>query len=129
MLVVKRLDGPDDSDPSELRDPKWADIEGAIERLDGETCTLLILGIGDPVPHMAIGGGKDGRYIVYATEDNESFSSLVNPNAAKGKFYLTAGGQEGEYELKMCVGLSAALRAARTYAETGQCDAALNWEG
>ncbi len=129
MLVVTRLDGPDDSDLTEYRNPSWCDIETAIRRLDGNTCTLVILGIGDPpVPHMAIGGGAEGKYIVYVTPDNVIFQRLIDPQARMGKFLLVAGGQRGDYDLKLCVSLSHTLRAAKTYAETGQLDARLAWE-
>ena len=127
-LVVNRLDGPDDSDATEVKNPSWEQIETAIRRLDGKTCTLVILGVGDPVPHMAIGGGGDGKYIVYATTDNLSFQTLVNPSAPPGKCMLVAGGQAGDYALKICVGLQEALLAAKTYAETGEVDSGLTWE-
>jgi hypothetical protein len=128
-LVVTRMDGPDDSDPTELENPGWSDIETAIRRLDGDTCSLVILGIGEAeAPHMAIGGGEGGKYIVYTTPDNLTFHKLINPQASAGKCLLVAGGQRGDYELKLCVTLSEALRAARTYAETGQHDPTLPWE-
>jgi len=127
-LVVTRMDGPEDSSSDEVKNPTWADIEAAIQRLNGDTRTLLILGIGaPPVPHMAIGGGQDGKYILYATADNLSFRTLINPHATTGKCSLVAGHQRGEYELKLCVGLSDVLQAAKTYAETGELDSRLQW--
>jgi hypothetical protein len=128
-MIVTRMDGPEDSDPTEKRNPTWEDIESAIRRLDGETCTLVCLGIGEPpVPHMAIGGGKGGKYIVYSTRDNRCFYNLMNPQAAPGKCLLKAGGQDGDYDARQCVSLTDALRAAKTYAETGQIDPSLTWE-
>ena len=128
-LVVTRMDGPEDRDPAELEHPAWTDIESAIRRLDGDSCSLLILGIGPPpVPHMAIGGGDQGRYIVYATLDNIVFHKLVNPQAPPGKCLMVAGGQRGDYDLQLCVGLTEALQAARTYAESGQLDSKLKWK-
>jgi hypothetical protein len=128
-LVVTRMDGPNDSDPDELINPTWSEIESAIRRLDGNTCTLLVLGIGEPpVPHMAIGGGEDGKYIVYTTADNLSFATLINPAASFGKCLLVAGGQRGEYDLRKFVSLTDAMRAAKTYAETGATDPTLAWD-
>jgi hypothetical protein len=128
-LVVTRLDGPDDANPAEQQNPTWPDIERAIRRLDGDGCSMVSLGIGPPpVPHMAIGGGENGKYIVYATEDNQKFLTLVNPGAPAGKCLLVAGGQRGEYDLRICVDLSAALEAAREYAESGQLATTLTWE-
>ena len=128
-LLVTRLSGPVDSDPVEKNNPTWCDIEAAIRRLDGDTCSLVILGIEPPpVPHMAIGGGAEGKYIVYITPDNLIFHQLINPGRSSRKCMLVAGGQCGEYAEKLCVSLSEALRAARSYAETGQPDASLLWE-
>jgi Immunity protein Imm1 len=128
ILAVKRLGGPDDSDSSERLNPSWNDIETAIQNLDGEARTLVVLGIGNPVPHMGIGGGANGQYILYETPDNLAFHNLINPNAGKGKVRLKAGGQEAEYRSKLCVGLAEVLRAAKTYAESGRIDPTLNWE-
>ncbi len=122
------MDGPDNSDGAELLNPTWADIETAIRRLDADQCSLVILGIGEPpAPHLAICGGN-GKYLVYATEDNVTFHKLVNPNADEGKFDLVAAGQMGSYPVRWCVGLEEALRAAKTYAENGSLDGSLNWE-
>jgi hypothetical protein len=127
-LRVTRLDGAEDSSRDEILNPDWFAIEAAIRRLDGESCSLVVLGIGDPpVPHMAIGGGQ-GRYIVYATSDNLTFYKAVNPKAGIGKCDLVAGGQLGSYDLRLCVGLEEALRAAKAYAETGSLDRSLTWE-
>lgn len=129
-LVVTRLSGPEDGDQTERRNPRWEDIEQAIRRLDGNTCTLVTIGIGEaPVPHMAIGGGENGKYIVYSTPDNMTFHTLVDPSAPGGKCFLVAGGQRGRFERKICVNLADALRAAKTYAEKGETDTALTWQG
>jgi hypothetical protein len=86
MLAATRMDGPEDRNPTEFANPTWRDIEAAIRRLDGDSCSLLILGIGEPpAPHMAIGGGDSGRYIVYATPNNMVFHKLINPDAGAGK--------------------------------------------
>lgn len=128
-LKVTRLDGPEDSDRDEMLNPDWLTIEAAIRRLDADSCSLVVLGIGDPpVPHMAIGGGDQGRYVVYATNDNLTFYKAVNPKAGIGKCDLVAGGQLGSYDLRLCVGLDEALRAAKAYAETGSLDRSLTWE-
>jgi hypothetical protein len=40
---------------------------------------------------------------------------------------MVAGGQQGKYDLELCVGVSEALRAAKTYAGSGQLDPGLVW--
>jgi hypothetical protein len=128
-LFVTRMDGPEDSGSTTRLNPGWTEIEAAIRRLDGKTCSLVVIAFGDSdAPHMAIGGGGSGKYLVYGTLDNMTFRNLINPAAPIGRCFLVAGGQRGEYAEKHCVGLSDALRAAKTYAETGQYDSALRWE-
>jgi len=128
-LVVTRLGGPEDLNGTEMPDPGWNDIEDAIKRLNGSNCTLVTLGIGPPpVPHMAIGGGQNDKYIVYTTVDNAVFYKLININVLEGKCVLVAGGQQGKYDLKICVSLEDALRAAKTYAHSGNNDPSLVWE-
>lgn len=128
-LIVQRLAGPEDNSGTERLNPSWEEIEQAIRQLDGDRRTLFTLGLSDPpVPHMSIGGGGCGLYIIYATEDNLTFNTLVNPDSPPGKCTLIAGGQPGRYDRKLCVELKSALRAARTYAETGKCDSELVWQ-
>jgi len=127
-LKVTRLDGPEDANRDEILKPDWLAIEAAIRMLDADSCSLVVLGIGDPpVPHMAI-GGVQGRYIIYATSDNLTFYKAVNPKAGIGKCDFVAGGQLGSYDVRLCVGLDEALRAAKAYAETGSLDPTLIWE-
>ena len=100
-MGVSRMDGPDDSAARTTPNPTWEDIEAAIRRLDGNTCTLLCLGIGKPpVPHMGIGGVEDGCYVVYCTLDKRTFHKLIDAQAPVGKRVLTAGGQRGDYNLR-----------------------------
>jgi len=127
QLSVNRLSGPDDNDDREVPNPSWPEIEAAIRGLDGDRCTLVILGIGDSVPHMGVGGGG-GKYVVYLTDDNLTFYNLIDPQAASGTFELKAGGQFGDYQLRQRANLDQVLVAAKTYAQIGKPDPALRWE-
>jgi hypothetical protein len=128
-MFVREVSGPDDSSSATLHDPTWATIEGAILGLDGEKKTMVVLGTGDDgdVPHMAVAGGKAGRYVVYVTYDNAEFHSLLDPTAPDGQVSLVAGGQRGDFSLMKCVDLKTALRAAATFSATGALDDALHW--
>jgi hypothetical protein len=106
--------------------PKWDQIEEAIRRLDGWRKTLVVLS-GDGVCHMAIGGGEGGKYVAYITFDNEAFFSLVDPSKPDGVDMQVVGAQQGDYPARMCVNLDTALKAARTYADTGQLDGSVHW--
>lgn len=109
-----------------IPNPSLDDVEAAVRALDGMHNTMVVLGTDGP-DHMAIGGGA-GRYIVYTTTDNLTFSVPTDPFAAEGTVTLVAGGEEGEYPARQTVDLDMALRASRTYARDGSQDPTLAWE-
>jgi hypothetical protein len=125
-MFITRMNGPVDTDPSTTRNPTWPQIRDAILQLNGKDKTLLILGAGDPVPHMGIGGGG-GSFICYVTEDNRAFHNLENPSAGEDLVSLIAGGQRSDYRARLCVDAETVLKAARVYSETGQLEPALSW--
>jgi hypothetical protein len=104
----------------------WTEIETAIKELDGHHKTLVTLEANNET-HMAVGGGID-QYVVYVTFDNETFHYLIDPSRTDADKRLTVGGQEGVYPVKLCVGINAALKAAKTFAEFGKMDKSLTWE-
>lgn len=107
----------------------WKSIEAAIRALDGDHRTLVVLGVDDAYPHMAIGGGRDNQYIVYATYNNEVFHSLIDLEKPEDRMVqLIVGGQEGDYCANSCVDLHTALQAAKTFAESGTLDKSLVWQ-
>lgn len=123
------------TDTRTIQNPSWADIEREIRALDACSQTLVMLA---PLPpkgapegdhHLAVGGGRDGRCIVYATEDNLDFWNLTDPEkrSAEGKVRMTIGGQEGEYVEAQFVPRELALQAARRYAQDGQRAPDLVW--
>jgi hypothetical protein len=125
---MKYLCGPKHADNRELANPNWADIEMAIRELDGKNRTLVLFGSNTPAPHMAIGGGSDGRYIVYATHDNITFYTMVGTDRSEGKVVFTAGGQPGDYRIRNCATLEQTLGAAQVFAEEGRIDSSFEWD-
>jgi hypothetical protein len=125
---MKYLYGPKDTDHRELSNPSWIDIETAIRQLNGDDQTLVLFGSGTPVPHMAIGGGRDGKYIVYATHDNITFYTMVGTDISEGKVVFVAGAQPGDYPIRNCVALEGALRAAQVFAEECRVDSSFEWD-
>jgi hypothetical protein len=77
---------------------------------------------------MAIGGGRDGKYIVYATHDNITFYTMVGTDRGEGKVVFVAGGQPGDYLIRNCVTLELALRAAQAFAEECRVDNSFEWD-
>jgi hypothetical protein len=112
---------------------EWGLIENIIKSLNGNTNTLVTLSYNlkeKSEIHMAIGGGNEGKYIVYLTYDNINFYYLINSlnlNEESG-IELKVGGQYAEYPKQWCVSLDKVLLAAKTYAEKGEKDTTLNWE-
>ena len=123
------------TDTKTITSPTWADVEREIGALDAQRQTLVMLappppkGAPEGDHHLAVGGGGDGRFIVYATEDNLNFWNLTDPEKrdAERKVRMNIGGQEGEYREAQFVSRDLALRAARRYVEDGQRTADLVW--
>ena len=105
----------------------WEKAQAAIRRLDGETETIALVARRGP-SYLRVGGGRDGRYVVHATFDNRTFHHLVDPAAGEGTIALRVGGDDWEYPVRRCVGLKAALQAAKHFAETRALDPSLTWE-
>jgi hypothetical protein len=123
------------TDTKTITNPTWADVEREIRALDARTHTLVILAPARPkgAPegdhHLAVGGGGDGRFLVYTTEDNLSFWNLAGPGkqGADRKVRMNIGGQGGEYHESQFVSRDVALQAARQYVKDGQRSAKLTW--
>jgi hypothetical protein len=128
VWAITYLCGPKDTDQRELTNPSWPDIENAIRQLNGNDRSLVSFRSGIPVPHMAIGGGSNGKYIVYATHDNITFYTMAGADKTAGKVIFVAGGQPGDYPIRNCVSLESALRAAKVYAEEGRVDSNFEWD-
>lgn len=106
--------------------PSFDDVNRALDRLDAKTYTMLTLqGVGEQ--HMTIGGGA-GRYVVYATSDNEEFWNLLSPGAGDDIVLLNVGGQQGDYPARQVVDLVQARAAARKFFEQQQRDPDQKWE-
>lgn len=113
----------------EVLNPDLETIEAAIRALDGERRTLVTLrGAGDH--HLAVGGGEEGKFIVYITSDNESFLVAINPamQDASGTILLCAGGQEGDFPVRQVIGVAESLAAARSFAVTGSPAESVTWQ-
>jgi len=110
-----------------LLHPSWEDIETAILKLNGESYTIVRLQ-GQDEGHMAVGGGAHGRYIVYATFDNEEFFNLVSADKAIGSVPLSIGGQEQHIPMETVVEVALVFKAAKTFVELGELEPSLQWK-
>lgn len=149
-MYISRLSSDEWDEAGHHYEPKGVDqpgtdaVEAALRRLDGKRWTVVTLEASDE-QFMGVGGGSDGRYLVYVCgeaagasdedpdeEGEEVIDVLLAPDAeripAEAEAKLFIGGQETAHPLRHCVDLTTALRAATTYAATGTLDPTLHWE-
>jgi len=110
-----------------LLNPSWEDIDAAIRKLYGEKCTIVRLQ-GKGEAHMAIGGGANGRYIVYATFNNEEFFNLVSDDKTIGSVLLFISGQEGVFPTETVVDVDLVYKTVKTFVEIGKLESDLQWK-
>lgn len=110
--------------------PTWEDIEKVINLLDGEYVTQIIMDNGNEDDYLCIGGGNDGLCNVFISKnDNEINYTLINSDANDSLVHkLVTGGQEGDFEDKLCVSIEMAKCVAKMYYELGQMDDSFIWE-
>ena len=101
-------------------------IDHAIGHLDQKVHTLVIVESNSGA-HLAVGGGL-GRYIVYATFDNETYFNLVKEPSSGETVSLFVGGQHGDYPLDTVIDKESAISAARTFAFSGELDSGQKWQ-
>lgn len=110
-----------------LLNPSWEDIDAAIRKLNGETYTIVRLQ-GKYEAHMVIGGGAHGRYIVYATFNNEDFFNLASDDKAIGSVLLCIGGREENLSMETVVDFALVFKAVGAFVELGELESTLQWK-
>jgi hypothetical protein len=133
-MYVTRLDADNWTSGSQQDEvtehPELAQIEQALRLLDGERHTLVVLGANETT-YMGVGGGAEGRFVVFINYADEEFYSLKNadPTVPEDEAYmLTIGGRRDEYLARQCVGREEMLRAALCFAVDGSREPSLTWE-
>ncbi|MDH5563638.1 MAG: Imm1 family immunity protein [Nitrospirota bacterium] len=103
------------------------DIDAAIRKLNGGKYAIVTLQ-GQDEAYLAIGGGAHGRYIVYATFNNEKFFYLVPDDKAMGSALLFIGGQEGDFPMETIVDVDLLFKAVKIFVEIGELESDLQWK-
>jgi hypothetical protein len=105
----------------------WTEVEDALRALDGRKHTQVVVRLEDG--SSAIVGGGDGRYNVCLETADDRYLTLRNDDAPEDAVEeLIAGGQKGDYPARIVVGLEPAVQAVRTFYESGEADAGLDWD-
>ena len=113
-----------------VENPTWEEVEGAVRALNNRNLNDLYLQPArqDPETFLCIGGG-DGRYLVSGSIGNEEFPTVVDPAKPSDVVeHLVVGGQTGDYAGNWIVDLETALRAARSFFESGDFGGDVQWE-
>lgn len=113
----------------EISQPSWPQVERSIRRLDESQYTEASFSRDDG-SYISVAGGN-GRFLVYigsAPADEEAYYTLADPEKPeKAMEQLVTGGQRSKLPARTVVGLETALRAARTFFDTGMRDPDLSW--
>jgi hypothetical protein len=113
-----------DARHEEHSNPSWEQVEEAIQRLNGRERNDLFLYTGldetPPGASLSVGGG-DGRYVVVGMDRGASTPTFaLGPDIDDGsRVELLVSGLPGYYRRHWIVDLDTALRAARSFYETG----------
>ncbi|MBQ4283387.1 MAG: hypothetical protein IJB96_05595 [Lachnospira sp.] len=133
-MYVKRVFYDDFKDLSNVEKsivfPTWEDIEKVINLLDGQYVTQITMDNGNEDDYLCIGGGNDGLCNVFVSKnDNEIIYTLMNSDSNDSLVHkLVTGGQEGDFEDKLCVSIEIAKCVSKMYYELGQMDDSFIWE-
>jgi hypothetical protein len=101
----------------------------AVRQLDGQARTEVVLE--GPGKKLFISGGNDGRYIAFASVDNDrTLFNLLNgrDSPLEEELEVVTGGQAGLFPPRQCVDLPTALKAAAYFFESGESSPELIWE-
>ncbi len=102
-------------------------VKDAIERLNGDNKTAVVLEK-DEKNYMIVGGGNNGKYVVYAELRGKMYLMANKFPIPRGPTELNVGGKTTPYESKYCMGIEMVLEAAKHYADRGTLAQTFNWE-
>ena len=124
-MFAKHLSIEDGDSYDLITDPKWERVVEAIKEMNGKEHTIICLE-GESKIHMTIGGGPE-VFVVYASGDQETFFTAVDPGKSGGSVEITVGQQTNEYPAELLVGKDVVLKAAKLFAETGKLEPNVHW--
>jgi len=114
---------------TEARCDSVAQAIAAVDRLNGRDRSTVAFESSDGVV-MTIGGGNDGRYVVFIASSLDAvLLNLTTPEAPMEEtIELVAGGQRGSYPARECVDRVKAAKAVAYFVSSGRADPQLCWQ-
>ena len=114
---------------SVLNNPGWSDIEVAIRNLDNDCFNDIHLHRDEDSEcfWLSVGGGA-GRYLITGSSP-DGFPTVVDQTrSGLPDEILCVGGQHGYFPARWIHPIEVALRATRSFFETGEFAGRLEWE-
>ena len=117
-----------------IENPDWSEIEDAIDDLDGNGHSIVVLqkevNFLDDEYMVVGGGGSDHRYVCFirTPKPNQLDWQLINPVGSTSETAKILVSELVELSLRDCVSYTDVLQAAETYALSGTRDKSLHWE-
>ena len=108
-----------------ITSPEWKRVLEAIAEMNGKEHTLICLE-SETKKHLTIGGGPD-VFVIYASGDQETFFTAIDPAKAGGSVEMTVGQQTAQYPADLLVGKDVVLKAAKLFADTGKLEQTVHW--
>jgi Immunity protein Imm1 len=113
-------------------EPTWSQIETAIRALDHHTLPFIFIGLGEQCRGedcLSVLGGPNG-YAISAADSAGGWIQYCDPRHTRDEVSIWTSDQ-GYYpeERFVTYALDVVLRVARYYAERGELDPSIQWEG
>lgn len=102
-------------------------VKDAIERLNGESKTAVILKKNDN-NYMIIGGGKNKAYVVTAMVNGKNYAMSNKFDVVKEASEINVGGKTKNYPSRKVHNLDRVLESAKHFASRGSLAQTFNWE-
>ena len=129
-MFVQHLGIETDGKMALQTEPQWPQIQVAIQNLDGQHATMVVLEATQEI-HMAICGGTNGWCVVGVVAPEKKHYCLTDPAVLENPgeiIGLPVTGTSGGYPREMLVPLSMALGVAKLFAEQGKLAENVVWK-
>lgn len=118
-----------------VHQPSAADIEGAVQALNGQSRNdVYVTADDDPdwgqdeQPWLGVCGGPDVFHVTYNVTARDEFYTAVQQGAGDDAVEIVCGGQTSAFARYQLVGFDVAVAVAMAFATTGERLDTVDWE-